>query len=91
MTLTRSPRRKTAFIQSRFTSGTQSVYLDTANTRSEGPKYGDITTRGPPNQARISLDHSAPSLSSPRFGVRHTQPPRMQSPIAAVTMAPFQP
>lgn len=51
MVIVVSPSKKTAFIQSRLTSGPQSVYLDTVNTHSEGPKYGDITTRGPPNQA----------------------------------------
>ena len=75
MTITKSPPRKTGLPQSRFRSGPQRVCLHTVNTPSKGPKHGDITARGPPNQVKISLDHSAPSLSSLRSGVSHKQYP----------------
>ena len=91
MIIAMSPSKETALTQSRFTPGPQSVCLHSVNIRPKGPRYGDTLARGPPNRTRSTLDHSAPSLSSQRPGVRHTQSPRMQSPIAAETMALFQP
>jgi hypothetical protein len=66
---------KTVSTQSRFQTGSQSVCPHTANTRPQGPKQSLKLARSPPKRTGISLDPSAPSLSSPRSGVSHRQHP----------------
>ena len=91
MVIAVSQSKRSAFIQSRITTGPQSVCLHAANRVRYQPKHSDKTARGPPNRTVITLRHSTPSLSSPRGGVTKSPTHSKQSPIASEPMAPFQP